>query len=184
MSEEDRRFDPGSYEALGLALIGARETARGCREANLAVQQLLFRLELDHPQAGAEWEAQGIDVSALPALAGFATREIRPWVRQIDRNISRTDDWSCRLREVLIALVRADPAAYEWARSALREAVGRAKPGEAEAWRSALAEHRPPKGAPVRLLAAIGLLEEVFGCRVSTGSADPWEILEKEMEAE
>lgn len=180
MTTPERDLDPRVYEMMGLALLGARESERGCREAGLAVQQLLFRLELEHPRAGAEWEAQGFPADAIPALAGFAAREIRPWVRQIDRSVSRADDWSRRLREVLIALAQADPDASAWARGALREAIGRAKPGEAETWRLALAEHRTPRGAPVRLLAAIGLLEGAFGCRVSTGAANSWEVVEKE----
>ncbi len=167
---------PKVYEMIGLALLGSREAIRGCRDANRALEQLLFRLELEHPGADAEWEPRGIPASTLPAVAAFATREIRPWIRQIDRSVSRTDDWARRLREVLVALVHADAGARDWAGSALRESIERARPGEAESWRSALAERRPPKGAPVRLLAAIGLLEEAFDCVISFSPANPWQI--------
>ncbi len=160
----------------GLCILALRQVLQGTGDSLLALQYLLFGLDVNDPQVTPGLEEQGVPSSVAPALEDYVSRRLRPWMRKIDGGDRRAARWAAEALSRMASGVRSDPDAHAWAARAFREEVARADPETLEGWRLALRERRWPGQDAIRLLAAIGILQESFGAAISLAAENAWGI--------
>jgi hypothetical protein len=162
-SEHATEADPDLLIPIGLALLALREVTATTGDAQLALQYLLFGLDVNDPQVTPMLVEEGVPESFAPALETYVGRRLRPWLRQIDAGDRRATQWAEEALSRLAAAARRIPQARAWAEGTLAAVEGATEPSVRNVWRHALSERTFPGREAIPLLAARGILQEAFG---------------------
>jgi hypothetical protein len=162
-SAQEPQADPDLLIPIGLALLALREVMAAAGDAQLALQYLLFGLDVNDPQVTPALVEEGVPESAAPALETYVGRRLRPWLRQIDAGDRRATQWAEESLAGLAGAARGLPHARVWAERTLAAVEAEIDPRVRASWKHSVAERTYPGGEAVRYLAARGILQEAFG---------------------
>lgn len=149
--------------AVGLALLAFRQVIASTADAQLALQYLLFGLDVNDPQVTPMLVEEGVPEASAPALETYVGRRLRPWLRQIDAGDRRATQWAEEALPRLAAAGLRIPGARAWAERTIAALEASTSPSIRSVWRHALSERTFPGREAMALLAAKGILQEVFG---------------------
>lgn len=168
--------DRHRYVPQGLCLLALRQTLQGAGDSLLALQYLLFGLDVNDPQVTPVLEEDGVPASAVAPLEVYIGRRLRPWLRQIDSADRRATRWAEETLATLSASLAQDPDARSWALRVFRETIRDMRPEALESWRRDLGNRTWPGREAIPLLAAVGILQELLGAAISFDADSPWEL--------